>query len=167
MKWEYVVFWLFGVLFWACGTEPAPATDAQMVFSDTDRSAILDVIRNESDAFYARDFEGWKSHYAEDPVTWTCVEENQVVLEAYTRRALEHLVGDYLAANPAPDEVAIRRENARIIPAGDGAWVHFDEYQTKDGRTKVLKGARFMVRQNGQWKIAGMQSAFVRYTEAE
>ncbi|MCB0521388.1 MAG: hypothetical protein H6577_01780 [Lewinellaceae bacterium] len=154
---------LIAAIFLAQCTQPTVEKPAAATFSDQDKSAILDAIQQESDAFYARNFETWKNKYTDPQVSWTCVEENGLVLEAYNKPDLDKLVGDYMKANPTPDTVTIRRENALFMPDANNVWVNFDEYQTVHGKTKILKGVRLMSKVDGDWKIAAMNSTFVKY----
>jgi hypothetical protein len=137
-------------------------SDHHLDLTERDKKEILEFIQSESEAFYSRNFEGWTSHFSDDPISWTCVEENEVVLEAYTKKSLDKLVGDYMESNPEPLTLSIERENFLFIPDVNSVWVSFDEYQISQNKTKVLKETRLMTRSNEHWTISGMNSSLVR-----
>jgi hypothetical protein len=163
MKRHSPLAWIFLLALLAACQAPEAKSPPQL--SAEIKTAILSVIQTESDAFYQRDFEKWQATYAADPVSWTCVEEEQVVLEAPNRSALMKFVGDYMEDNPQPDTVGIERKNFQFIPGRVVVWVSFDELQSSKGRTKVLKGVRLMRHTVQGWKISGMHSSFVRWKD--
>ena len=125
---------------------------------------ILQTIQSESEAFYARNFAVWQAKFSANP-SWTCVEENGFVLQAYSKKDLDKLVGDYMKANPTADNVSIERQNILFIADVNSVWVNFDEHQTSNGKTKVLKGVRLMTKVGNKWVISALHSSFVKYKQ--
>lgn len=126
----------------------------------SDRQQIEALIAAESDHFYQRDFKSWASCYLDsEKVQWVCVEEGDVILEAYGANFLRKFVGDYLAANPEPLSVRTTRSDWQWRDFGkDAVWVTFFEEKQVAGKTQYFKGTRLLERQNGSWKISGMFS---------
>jgi len=154
------------LLFSSCKQTPfAPNTPLNL--DETMKVEILKSIQEESDLFYDRDFERWSAKFEESSVSWTCVEEKGFILQAYTKKDLDKLVGDYMKENPTPETVTIKRENFVFISDVNAVWVNFDEYQTVEDKTKVLKGVRLMKKLDNQWIISGMHSSFVKYEQRQ
>ncbi|HMR42308.1 MAG TPA: hypothetical protein PKC40_00675 [Saprospiraceae bacterium] len=130
---------------------------------DSLKTVILEAIEAESNAFYNRDIEKWRNTYLQrGDISWNCVEESGVVLEADSWAKLDTLVTGYMKTHSEPEKISIRRENIQFINAGRYVWVNFDEYQTIGKKTKHLKGVRLVARWGrNAWKVSAVHSAFV------
>lgn len=140
-------------------TEPAatPAPDTKQ-----DEAAILQVIENESRAFYKKDHAAWASHYVHSPkVHWVCV-ETDVTLRADGWDDLSKFVADWMKANPEPmdyDGANFQNSDVQVTINGDLAFVSMKSSNTQpDGSLRQLIGSRTMLRENGEWKILSMTS---------
>jgi hypothetical protein len=133
------------------------------VLTETNKKEIMDAIAAESNAFYQRDFNKWSAAYTKNNPSWICAEEGGVVLEAYDTDSLNRFVGGYMKANPTIEPVIITREDVKYITIDSSVYVNFIETQKLNNKSKVLRAVRLMKKENNQWKIAAMNSAFVKY----
>jgi hypothetical protein len=123
------------------------------------KEALVSLFETESKHFYDRNFKGWASCYKDDASTyWTCIEKGDIVLEAHGWKNIATFVGDYIAANPTPEKVAIERTAYTFKQYGNIVWVTFNEVQKTATETKKLRALRMVEKVNGVWKIVYMCS---------
>lgn len=144
-----------------------PATTESAAFTPApdpkqDEAAILQVIENESRAFYKKDHAAWASHYVHSPkVHWVCV-ETDVTLRADGWDDLSQFVSDWMKENPEPmdyDQAHFEYSDVQITLNGDLAFATMHESNTQpDGSRRQLIGSRTLLRDNGAWKILSMTS---------
>src|SRR5690606_22536702 len=73
---------------------------------DSLKTVILEAIEAESNAFYNRDIEKWRDTYLQrGDISWNCVEESGVVLEADSWAKLDTLVTGYMKTHSEPEKV--------------------------------------------------------------
>lgn len=124
--------------------------------TDDDRAAILQLIEDESAAYWHRNYDAWARCWVEAPyirkagwwtqggITW--------------REGFEEIAGrmkDSLG-QPAPGRPAgIRRENISMRIGPDLAWMTYDEYWPAAGTDLpgLSRETRILERHGGQWKI--------------
>ncbi len=129
--------------------------------ADADRQAIMQVVEDETAAFWDRDYEAWgrcwvQSSYARRFGWWT--------QGGLTRREGWDEIGPrmkkLMEEQPAPKRLTgVRRENFNIRVAGDMAWMTFDEYapEITDADFQVpgrSHETRILERHEGEWRIA-------------
>lgn len=145
-------------------TQPSTTETAAVVAPDPrqDEAAILQVIENESRAFYKKDHAAWANHYVHSPkVHWVCV-ETDVTLRADGWDDLSKFVAEWMEANPEPmdyDGANFQNSDVQVTLNGDLAFVSMKSSNTQpDGSLRQLIGSRTMLRENGGWKILSMTS---------
>jgi hypothetical protein len=126
-----------------------------------DTTAIMQVIADESIAFWNKDFEGWArcwqhTDYIRRTGWWA--RGGITVTEGWD--ALSSRVKETMAAYPEPNPTAarVRRENVNLRINGDMAWVTFDQVGEDTGDLEMdmpglSREARILEKQNGEWKI--------------
>lgn len=140
-------------------TEPAATTAPD---PKQDEAVILQVIENESRAFYKKDHSAWANFYIHSPkVHWVCV-ETDITLRADGWDDLSKFVADWMQDNPEPmdyDGANFQNSDVQMTINGDLAFVSMKSSNTQpDGSLRQLIGSRTMLRENGQWKILSMTS---------
>jgi hypothetical protein len=130
-----------------------------MLAQKKDEVAIKKLLDDESTFFYNRQFDKWGSCYVQNNNTyWSCIEKGDVVLEAISWSKIVSFVGGYIADNPTPEIVKLKKENYSFKPYGKAIWVSFDETKTKEGKSEKFRNTRIVEKVNGQWKIIYMNS---------
>ncbi len=127
----------------------------------SDTRAILQVIANESTAFWNKDFAAWAQcwrHTADIRMMGWWARGGISVIEGW--EALSQRVQTTMAANPEPNPTAaqVRRENVNLHIQGQMAWVTFDQYGQETGDVAMdMPGlsheTRVLEKDQGEWKI--------------
>jgi ketosteroid isomerase-like protein len=126
-----------------------------------DTHAILQVITDESSAFWNKDFAAWAKcwrHTAAIRMMGWWAHGGITVIEGW--EALSHRVKTTMADNPEPNPTAaqVRRENVNLHIKGDMAWVTFDQYGQDTGDLAMdmpglSRETRVLEKEQGEWKI--------------
>lgn len=121
------------------------------------KSAILNALNNETIAAFSRDYDGWKSHWVQEPyVTKTYMNfADSTLTETLGWAGVNQFVVDYFEEHPEPDPLPEPLTDIDVRLYGDGAWVSYEQNDPARGRKRET---RLMERHEGQWKIAGMQT---------
>jgi hypothetical protein len=142
---------VLATLLWAHAGLLVPEARAQ---SQADREAITRVVMDETDRFFARDFEGWAETFVQVPAATQVWNNND---GSYTHRmgweTISARVREFMKNNPAPDRTSMARENFNIRHYGDAAFVTFDKYLGDRQTVKPIREIRVVERQGGAWKI--------------
>lgn len=145
-------------------TRPASTAAATATATDSgqEEASILQVIENESRAFYKKDHAAWARYYVHSPkVHWVCVETG-VTLRADGWDDLSKFVADWMKENPEPmdyDQANFKTSDVQATIEGDLAFVTMKSSNTQpDGSLRQLISSRTMQRENGEWKILSMTS---------
>lgn len=129
----------------------APAALAQ---SQADEDAIRRVLLAETDRFFARDFDGWASTFAQVPAA---VQAWNNADGSYTHRLGWETIGarirEFMTNNPAPDKTPMWRENFVFRHYGNAAFVTFDKWLGNRQTAKPIREIRVVERQGSEWKI--------------
>jgi hypothetical protein len=127
----------------------------------SDTTAIMQVIADESSAFWNKDFEAWAQCWQHTAyirrIGWWA-RGGITVTEGWD--ALSSRVKTTMAAYPEPNPTAarVRRENVNLRISGSMAWVTFDQYGEDTGDLEMdmaglSRETRVLEKQNGEWKI--------------
>ena len=128
---------------------------------DRDRQAIIDAIADECDAFYARDYPRWASHWFqhEDTRRLGTLAGGQVdYKQGWEAEAtmMERMMRDH----PTPNldaSALVRRENMMVRISGDMAWACFDQHTPRSEDIFINTGLshqiRVFERHDGDWKV--------------
>ena len=127
----------------------------------SDTQAILQVIADESSAFWNKNFAAWAQcwrHTADVRLMGWWALGGLTVIEGW--EALSHTMKTLMAANPAPNPTAaqVRRENMNLHIHSGMAWVTFDQYGQDTGETAMdMPGlsheTRVLEKEQDVWKI--------------
>jgi hypothetical protein len=126
-----------------------------------DATAIMQVIADESSAFWNKEFEAWAhcwAHTSYVRLTGWWARGGITVMEGW--EALRSRVKATMDANPEPNPTAarVRRENVNLRISGEMAWVTFDQFGQDTGDLDMdmpglSREARVLEKHNGEWKI--------------
>lgn len=127
----------------------------------SDAQAIMQVIADESAAFWHKDFEAWAQCWVQTAYIrmfgWWA-RGGITVIEGWD--ALSNRVKTTMTANPEPNSTAqhVRRENVNLRIDGNMAWVTFDQYGQDTGDAQMdmpglSRETRFLEKHNDGWKI--------------
>ncbi|MBX3059665.1 MAG: nuclear transport factor 2 family protein [Anaerolineae bacterium] len=127
----------------------------------SEATAILQVIADESAAFWHKDFDAWAKcwvHAAYIRRLGWWAEGGITVTEGWD--ALSERVRTTMIAYPEPNPTAlqVRRENVNLRVNGNMAWVTFDQYGQDTGDLQMdmpglSRETRFMEKHHDEWKI--------------
>ena len=133
----------------ACQTPPPQPAPTE------EKAAILTTLNNETKAAFLRDYEAWKTHWVHaDYVTKVYLDyPDSSFSESRGWAPIDDFVRTYIDEHPAPDPLPEPLTDIDVRLYGDGAWVSYDQLDPVRGRKRET---RFLEKENGQWKIAGM-----------
>jgi hypothetical protein len=128
----------------------------------SETTAIMQVIADESAAFWNKDFAAWAQCWLHTPdirmMGWWA-RGGITVIEGWD--ALSSRVKATMAANPEPNPTAahVRRENVNLRISGSMAWVTFDQYGQETGDLEMdmpglSRETRVLEKHSGKWEIA-------------
>ncbi len=122
-----------------------------------EKMAILEVINGETKAAFTRDYEGWKEKWIhEEYVNKTYMNfADSTLTETLGWKEIDEFVRTYIEEHPEPDPLPTLVDQIDVRLYGNGAWVN---YEQKDAERGLKRETRLMEKENGQWKIAGMQT---------
>ena len=125
---------------------------------------ILKVINDETKAAFNRDYEGWKKKWVQKSyVTKTYMNfADSTLSETLLWNELDDFVRTYIEAHPEPDPLPTLVDEIDVRLYENGAWV---SYEQKDPERGLKRETRLMEKENGQWKIAGMQTVIYGFSE--
>lgn len=124
--------------------------------AQNEEEAIKKAIRNETDAYFRRDYNAWKATWAHDSkVSRTVVAQNFLIDVTGWEKADPDAQKDF-TSNPTPMKVDLDNDNFLFRTSGNMAWVEYDQTLTMSGESKPQHSReyRLMVKENGQWKLA-------------
>lgn len=124
---------------------------------EKEKAVILEVINGETKAAFNRDYQSWKDKWIqEEYVTKTYMNfADSTMSETLGWEAINDFVKTYIEAHPEPAPLPTLVDNIQVQWYDSGAWV---SYQQNDSERGLKRETRLMEKQNGQWKIAGMQT---------
>jgi hypothetical protein len=125
-----------------------------------DKDAILATIEKETESFFARDYDAWKSTYAQTDYTFQAWSNRDGTFDASVGwNGINSTVGKYIHENPEPQSSShpvVERKNIRYKFYGPNAcyltWDQFNSNKAGDN-FHHSKEVRVMEKANGQWKI--------------
>lgn len=151
----------------ACSqTAPKPAVNDEAFNEEAEKAAILEIIQNETAAFYKRDYEAWKKNFAQTDYAFQAWSNADGSFDAKTGwDEVDRKIGTYIKANPVePGQSShpwVERRNMKIKFFSDKlAYLVWDQYNSdKDSLTFIMsKDQRIMEKMNGDWKIVNISS---------
>ena len=126
---------------------------------EKDRLAILEVLKAETAAYLAKDYESWTSHWVQDEsiLRWSHYPWAGIIIDRGFGKigaGMREAMAEY------PDAVAndIRMEDLEIRLGSDMAWVTYDEFseETEDpfGVGPLHKILKILHKVDGHWRLA-------------
>jgi DNA-binding CsgD family transcriptional regulator len=136
--------------FWSTGTGMQDATE-------DDRQAIMQLIEDESAAYWNRNYDAWAECWVQAPYIrkagwWT---QGGITYREGWRQIAERM--QETRGLPAPGRPAgIRRENINLRVRQDMAWMTYDEYWPNAGTDLpgLSRETRVLEKHGGRWRIA-------------
>lgn len=166
---------LYGLLMCLLACEQQPVLEIALhngnsFNREAEKEAILNVIDNETAAFFKRDYESWQQYFVQEEYAFQAWNNAGGDFSASVGwAAVDKRIGDYIKAHPVPPGYSyyprVERRNMVIKFFSDKlAYLVWDQYNS-DQENKSFrhsKEQRIMEKVNGQWKIANV-SAFWDY----
>lgn len=124
-----------------------------------EKDAILAVIEKETASFFSRDYEAWKSTFAQTDYAFQAWSNRDGTFDASVGwDRIDKTVGTYITENPVPDSAQRKVERKNIMYkfyGPDVAFLTFDQFNSDPGALGFLhsKETRLMEKINGDWKI--------------
>ncbi len=126
---------------------------------EKEKAAILEVIEQESKAFWDKDFNKWASYWAQEDYVRTMgwwARGGITVVEGWEQRGPR--TKQHMEEFPEPNEQNVTRKNWNIRISENMAWATFYQYGTDTGEPVMdMPGlsheTRIFEKVNGQWKI--------------
>lgn len=152
------VILLYSVI--ACKQTEAPEAaqgSGQQATIEQEKEAILATLNNETKAAFQRDYQAWTTHWVHDPnITKTYIDfAENTFSESVGWKEISQFVKTFIEEHPEPEPVPTLLDNIDVRLYGNGAWV---TYEQQDSIRGLKRETRLMEKENGVWKIAGMQT---------
>jgi tetratricopeptide (TPR) repeat protein len=124
-----------------------------------EHEAIKEMLRAETAAFFARDFDAWQANWLHDPSATGAVVGNNRYRYMKGWEEVAQRVARVVKANPRPVPVDITNTNFLIRQHGEQAWVEYDSVvRITSDLTERSHEYRAVVKAGGQWRIASQVS---------
>jgi len=129
-----------------------------------EKTAILNVLNDETAAAFNRDYDTWKKFWIHEKyVTKTYMNfEDNSLTETLGWKEVDDFVRTYIEEHPEPAPLPKPLETIDVRVYGNGAWV---DYRQTDPNLGLKRESRLMEKSDGQWKIAGMQTVIYGFEE--
>lgn len=161
---------LLGFLLLFCSCEKK-ADDQQGLTGeslDKEKAAIKQVIEDETESFFARNYNKWKSSYAQTDYAFQAWSNNDGTFDSNVGwEDINKQIGRYISDNPEPvsSHPKVERKNMLFKFYGDNvAYLTWDQFNSDQDMKNFhhSKEVRLMEKIGGQWKIVCV-SAFWDY----
>lgn len=126
---------------------------------EKEKKAIHQVIENETQSFFARDYKAWKSNYAQTDYAFQAWSNDDGTFDSNVGwEDVNEQIGKYIAENPEPvsSHPKVERKNMNYKFYGnDVAYLTWDQFNS-DRQEKNFhhsKEVRLLEKINGDWKI--------------
>jgi len=142
------------------------AVTNQTAILKQEKAAILDVLNNETKAAFSRDYEGWKDKWVHKKyVTKTYMNfSDSSMTETLGWKEIDDFVRTYIEEHPEPAPIPTLVDDIDVRLYENGAWVNYEQHDAERG---LKRESRLMEKENGQWKIAGMQTVIYGFKKEE
>lgn len=133
---------------------------------EQEKTSILKVLNDETKAAFNRDYAGWKEKWIQKSyVTKTYMNfADNSMSETLGWKEIDDFVRTYIEEHPEPAPLPKLVDSIDVRIYGNGAWVMYEQVDPKLG---TKRETRLMEKENGQWKIAGMQTIIYGFKDAE
>ena len=133
---------------------------------EKEKAEILKVLNDETKAAFNRDYQGWKEKWVHEKyVTKTYMNfADTTMTETLGWNEIDDFVRTYIEEHPEPAPLPTLVDKINVRLYGNGAWVN---YEQDDANLGIKRETRLMEKENGQWKIAGMQTVIYGFKDEE
>ncbi|MGE9314909.1 hypothetical protein ACLOAU_24875 [Niabella sp. CJ426] len=160
-RWHPLVTLLLALsLFILAGCKHTNANTPDEKKLQAEKDAILATIEKETASFFARDYNAWKSTYAQTDYAFQAWSNKDGTFDASVGwNGIDNTVGKYINDNPEPQSSShpiVERKNIKYKFYGpDACYLTWDQFNSnKEGDNfHHSKEVRVMEKENGQWKI--------------
>ena len=160
---------LIGSLFCiSCAKNPKEDEAATAANLENEKKAINATIEKETKSFFARDYEAWKSNYAQTDYAFQAWSNDDGTFDSNVGWTdINKQIGKYITENPEPlsSHPKVERKNMMYKFYGDNvAYLTWDQFNSDKPEKNFhhSKEVRLMEKIDGQWKIVCV-SAFWDY----
>ncbi|MEL6538344.1 MAG: hypothetical protein AAFQ98_23185, partial [Bacteroidota bacterium] len=124
---------------------------------EIEKQAILERLNNETKDAFRRDYVAWTSNWVQDPdISKVYVDfTDSTFSESIGWENISQFVKTFMEEHPEPEPVPELLNDINVRLYGKGAWVTFEQQDSLRG---LKRETRLMEKENGEWKIAGMQT---------
>ena len=130
--------------------------DTSTVIAD-EKQAILTRLQKETEDAFDRNYEAWRTNWVHDSTvakTYMNFVDSSFT-ETVGWQEVDDFVRTYIEEHPEPVPAPEQAHHIDVQVFGTGAWV---SYRTFDETFGNKRETRLMVKEGGQWKIAGMHT---------
>lgn len=120
------------------------------------RQAIINTLDQETQYFCERNLEKWQTQWAHQPYCSKMYAGATDFEELLGWEAIRQFAVDHIAKNPEVLPLPQAPDDYEIYLLGETALVYF----TKRVGQATMRESRLMVKEDGQWKIARMQTTY-------
>lgn len=155
-------------LFLSCGSKENSDIESNEVSIEKEKLAIKNVIENETQSFFGRDYEAWKSNYAQTDYAFQAWSNKDGTFDSNVGwDDINKQIGKYIEDNPEPisSHPIVERKNMLYKFYGDNvAYLTWDQFNSDQDEKNFhhSKEIRLMEKMDGKWKIVCV-SAFWDY----
>ena len=137
--------------------EKINGTKNQLAQFEEEKAAILKVLNDETKAAFNRDYQSWKEKWVHEKyVTKTYINfADSTMTETLGWNDINEFVKNDIAEHPEPSPLPTLVDKIDVRLYDNGAWVNYEQNDSERG---LKRETRLMEKENGQWKIAGMQT---------
>ncbi|WP_025763798.1 hypothetical protein [Dyadobacter tibetensis] len=159
------IFFVSILLLLACGPKDPNKNEEVM---EQEKQAIREVIANETAAFFARDYDAWKSNFAQTEYAFQAWSNDDGTFDSNVGwEDINKHIGKYIEENPEPvsSHPIVERKNMIFKFFGkDVAYLTWDQFNSDQAEKNFhhSKEVRLMEKIDGRWKIVCV-SAFWDY----
>ncbi len=144
--------------------QPSAPSIALAPTFEEEKVAIINTLNNETKAAFQRDYEAWTKNWVHDPtITKTYLNFTDTTFsESMGWAEISNFVKTYIEEHPEPEPIPTLLDDVEVRLYGKGAWVSYEQQDALRGRKRET---RLMEKENGQWKIAGMQTTIYGFED--
>lgn len=154
-QWYAIGVFLFAMLVASCTNEAQHEANLQ-----AKKDAVMATIEEETNAFFARDYDRWKSTYVQEDYAFQAWSNRDGTFDSSVGwNAIDNSIGLYINENPIPEAgqaTTVERKNIRFKFYGDDvAYLTWDQFNSDRNGELFFhsKEVRLLERVGGVWKI--------------
>ncbi|MEM7380574.1 MAG: hypothetical protein AAF361_05180 [Bacteroidota bacterium] len=129
--------------------------------SAEEKQAIAEIeesLRLETQYFLQRDLAGWEGQWSHEAFVMKCYIREGKYLEQLGWHVIRKSAVDYMQTYPEPEQISIEVPDYEISVFDSSAFVSYIQLDPIRGKKREI---RFMVKENGRWKIGYMSTNYL------